>query len=128
MMPPTFVLVFLLSLLVKLQAVEQSALHRNAVCHSVAVGNFRRSQDQYLWVERIDSSMVADNLDCTFLCVGNPKCFSFNMAAYPDSRGRFLCELLSTDKYNARDKLRANSSFHHFSPWVRFFGVHSQCL
>ncbi|KAL9951900.1 hypothetical protein ACROYT_G044643 [Oculina patagonica] len=54
--------------------------------------------------------MVADQFDCAFLCVGEPKCFSFNVAAYPDSKGLYLCELLATDKY------RATATFHHYSP------------
>ena len=64
--------------------------------------------------------MVADQLDCTFLCVGEPKCYSFNMAAYPDSKGLYLCELLVTDKYRATEKFHANATFHYHSPSVRF--------
>ena len=62
--------------------------------------------------------MVEDQFDCTFVCVAEPKCYSFNMAAYPDSKGFYLCELLATDKYRETKKFHANATFHHFSPWV----------
>ncbi|KAL9979540.1 hypothetical protein ACROYT_G017216 [Oculina patagonica] len=39
------------------------------------------------------------------------------MAAYPDSKGILLCELLATDKYRATKKFHANATFHHYSPW-----------
>ena len=94
----------------------------------VSVGNFECNRFYYLLVEKLASSMVADQLDCPFLCVGEPKCYSFNMAAYPaDSRGLYLCELLATDKYRATEKFHANATFHHYSPKVRFFLV-SACL
>jgi len=62
--------------------------------------------------------MVEDQFDCTFLCVAEPKCYSFNMAAYPDSKGLYLCELLATDKYRETEKFHSNATFHHYSPWV----------
>ncbi|KAJ7315453.1 hypothetical protein OS493_038693 [Desmophyllum pertusum] len=84
----------------------------------LSVGEFQRNPFHYLWVKKITSSMVTDQLDCTFLCVGEPKCYSFNMAAYPDSKGLYLCELLATDKYRAINKFHANATFHHYSPSV----------
>ena len=42
------------------------------------------------------------------------------MAAYPDSKGLYLCELLATHKYTEIDKFHANASFHHYGPLVRF--------
>ena len=62
--------------------------------------------------------MVEDQFDCTGLCVAEPKCYSFNMEAYTDSIGVYLCELLATDKYRETKKFHANATFHHFSPWV----------
>ena len=97
---------------------EHSALYRNPT-GDFSVGDFKRNPFHYLWVKNISWSMVVDQLDCTFLCVGEPKCYSFNMAAYPDSKGLYLCELLPTDKYRATKKFHANATFHHYSPWVR---------
>lgn len=49
----------------------------------------------------------------TFLCVCEPNCLSFNIAAYPDVEGIYRCELLATDKYTAKSKFHANAAFHH---------------
>ena len=101
-----------------IHAMERSALYRNPT-GDFSVGDFKRNPFHYLWVKKITLSMVADQLDCTFLCVGEPKCYSFNMAAYPDSKGLYRCELLATDKYRASKQFHANATFHHYSPWVR---------
>ena len=91
-------------------------------------GEFKRDHVHYLWVEILASFMVKDHLDCALLCVDEPKCYSFNMAAYHDLRGNshnllnsndlHLRELLATDKYRATEKLLRNGIFHHFSPKV----------
>ncbi len=112
------VLVFFLSANITMVfAMEDSALYRNPT-GDFSVGDFKRNPFHYLWVKKITSSMVADLLDCTFLCVAEPKCFSFNMAADPDLKGLYLCELLATDKYRATKKFHANATFHHYSPLV----------
>ncbi|KAJ7357607.1 hypothetical protein OS493_024420 [Desmophyllum pertusum] len=98
-----------------MRAMEDSSLYRNPT-GDFFVGDFQRNPVHYLWMKKITSSMVADQLDCTFLCVGEPKCYSFNMAAYPDFKGLYLCELLATDKYRATNKFHANATFHHYSP------------
>ena len=119
-------LVFVLLLFAQFKmvlAMEKSALYRYPT-GDVSVGNFNRNPFHYLWVEKLASSMVTNQMDCTFLCVGEPKCYSFNMAAYPDSKGFYLCELLATDKYRATEKFHANATFHHYSPPVR----HVYCL
>ena len=112
-------LLFFPSLLKLMFAMQNSALYRYPT-GDVANGKFKQNPFHYLWAEKVASSMVADQLDCTFLCVGEPKCYSFNMAAYPDSKGLYLCELLATDKYRATEKFHANATFHHYSPSVRF--------
>ena len=85
-----------------------------------SVGDFKRNPFHYLWVKKITSSMVEDQFDCSFLCVAEPKCYSFNMAVYPDSKGFYLCEMLATDKYRETKKFHANVTFHHYSPSVRY--------
>ena len=103
-----------------MRAMENSALYRNPT-GDFSVGEFAQNSFHYLWVKKITSSKVADQFDCTFLCVGESKCFSFNVAAYPDLKGLYLCELLATDKYRATEKFHANATFHHYSPRVRVF-------
>ena len=94
-----------------------SALYRNPT-GEISLGNFKCDPFYYLWEEKLTSSMVKGQFFCAFLCVGEPRCYSFNVAEYPDSNGLYLCELLVTDKYRATGKLFANATFHHFSPGV----------
>ena len=101
-------------------AMQGSAIYRNPTSH-VYLGNFRRDHFHYLWVEKLTTSMVENGLECTLLCVGEPKCYSLNVAAYPDSKGLYLCELLSTDKYKATENFLANDAFHHQGPLVSFW-------
>ena len=96
---------------------QNSALYRNPT-GEISHGNFKCDPFYYLWEDKVTSSMVKSTFSCVFLCVGEPKCYSFNVAEYPDSNGLYLCELLVTDKYRATGKLFANATFHHFSPWV----------
>ena len=116
----SLILLLLLSpqFLVQTSAIQDSALYRNALA-GFSVGDFEQNPLTYLWVNKLASSMAADQIDCTLLCVGEPKCYSFNMAASPDSKGLYLCELLATDKYRSKTKLYANATFHHYSPKVR---------
>ena len=101
-------------------AIEKSnpSLYRSPI-GDLSFGNFKRNPFHYLWEKNITWSMVIDQLDCTFLCVDEPKCYSINVAAHPDSNGLYLCELLATDKYRATKNFHASATFHHYSPWLR---------
>ena len=112
-------LLFLSSQLMMMYTMENSAPYRNPT-GDFSVGDFKRNDFHYLWAEKITSSMVRDQFDCTFLCVAEPKCYSFNMAAYHDSKGLYLCELLATDKYRETKKFHSNATFHRYSPPVRY--------
>ena len=117
---PLLLVVFLSAHTAMTFAMEKStpSLHRSPT-GDLSFGNFKRNPFHYLWEKNISWSMVIDQLDCTFLCVGEPKCYSINVAAHPDSNGLYLCELLATDKYRATKNFHANATFHHYSPWVR---------
>ena len=110
---------------------QQTALFRDQKRH-VNVGNFKADIQHKLIVTKITSSLVADRFDCTFICVSESTCESFNIAANPDSDGLYVCELLDTDKYRATENdLQVNVAFHHFSPLVScnsFFNHLSQRL
>ena len=98
-------------------ALQQASLFRNQESF-VHHGNFIPDLFNYLSATKITSILVKDDSDCPFECIDDRKCFSFNVAAYPDSQGLYLCELLDTDRYKTTNKLQANASFHHYSPWV----------
>jgi len=93
---------------------DSSALYPNPP-GDLSIGDFKRNPFHYLWAEKITSFMVEDQFDCIFLCVAEAKCYSFNMAAYPDSKGLYLCELLATDKYRKTEAFHSNATFHHYS-------------
>ena len=114
-----FMSFLLIQFIVTINAKRESALFRNAV-GDFSVCDFKQNPFHYLWVKKLTSSMAADQMDCTFLCVGEPKCRSFTMAATPDSQGLYQCELLASDKYGAKTKFHANATFHHYCPKVGF--------
>ena len=58
---------------------------------------------------------VQNDIECGFACLGITSCFSYNLAAFSDLRGKLLCELLPSDKFNNSDKFRDRSLYHHFS-------------
>ena len=69
----------------------------------------------------VDAATVETERKCLLRCVKHYQCFSANIAAFPRPGGHKLCVLLSTDKYSAPEKFRANHSFHHYSIVVTFF-------
>lgn len=107
--------------LVVINAMQNSGLYRNAL-EGFSFGDFEQNPFTYLRVNKLALSMAEDWIDCTFLCLEQPKCYSFNTAVSPDSKGLYLCELLATDKYSSKPKLQANTTFHHYSPKVRISG------
>ena len=79
-------------------------------------GGFHPSFYHSLTATQIAISLSEDKLDCSFACMAEPKCASFNIAVNPGSKGLFLCELLKTDMFHERKKLPSNASYHHYSP------------
>ena len=108
---------FFPSLLELTIAMQGSTFHRSPTSH-ISYGNFRRDAFHYLQAENLTSVMVENESECIFLCVEETKCYSLNLAVYPDSKGLHLCELLATDKYKATKHFLANDTFHHHRPGV----------
>lgn len=82
-------------------------------------GSFKPDLFHHLSTTTIARSYVMDTFDCVFKCMTETTCHSFNFAAYRDSSGLYLCELLANDKYRASEgDLQENGTFHHFSPLV----------
>ncbi|XP_068704304.1 uncharacterized protein [Montipora foliosa] len=81
----------------------------------VSFVNFREDKFSYLNITILGKSQVDRTPQCSLACLETPKCFSYNLAAYPDINGKLLCELLPSDKYNNSDKFMSDESFHHFS-------------
>ena len=96
----------------------QSALfrHQNSI---FSIGNFTRDANCQLAVDSFVFFSTEGPVDCTFNCIGEPQCLSFNIAAHPDPDGLYRCDLLTTDKYRAKEKdFQASDVFHYYSPWV----------
>ena len=68
----------------------------------------------YLNITSVGRNLIQEEDDCAFACLNIPSCFSYNMATFPDVNGKFLCELLASDKYNNSDKFITSKEFHHF--------------
>ncbi len=62
----------------------------------------------------VEATIVETERNCLLRCVKHFQCFSTNIAAFSFPNGTILCVLLSTDKYSAPERFRANHSFHHF--------------
>ena len=69
----------------------------------------------------VEEALVETERKCLLRCVKNYQCLSANTGAFRRQDGNFLCVLLSTDKYSAPKKFRANYSFHHYSIVVSVF-------
>ena len=82
----------------------------------LAYGGFHPYFYYSLTATQIAITFSEDKLDCGCACMNEPKCASFNIAVNPDSNGLFLCELLETDMFHDKGKLRNSVSFHHYSP------------
>ena len=110
-------------------ASQQSALYRD---QQLSFANFKQYREKRLTAEKIKSVFFTDvERNCSFLCVNEPRCFSFNIATYIGSRGLHLCELLATDEYRAKNMLQTNVSFNHWSPLVsstESFHFHFDCI
>ena len=76
---------------------------------------FECHQFHYLNVAHLEARSVDDNMDCSFACLQNALCVSFNVAVLPDIKGRRWCELLPFTSYNETEKLTAHHQSHHYS-------------
>ena len=83
--------------------------------HSLRQDVFIKDEYHYLNLSKVGTFTVYDSLDCTFECLGNPSCLSFNLAASKGADGKLRCELLSSEKYSSPEEYKRNESFHHFS-------------
>ncbi|KAJ7377089.1 hypothetical protein OS493_030683 [Desmophyllum pertusum] len=90
------------------------ALKRDAG-DGVAYANFAAHKFRYLNLAPLISALVTEHRECAKLCVDHSSCFSTNLAATRDNKGRIKCELLPSDKYNNSNKLLDSAVFHHLS-------------
>ena len=113
-----FACLFIVHVLSVQQVNQAKGLKRDAI-FGINYVNFVADMFHYLNVGKVGSALVTKLSECTFKCLKEVSCFSFNLAASPDGDGKLWCELLATDKYNASDKFQVNESSHHYSIYVR---------
>ena len=82
----------------------------------VSYANFAAHKFQHLQGSLLNASCeVIRAQECTFACVTNAPCVSFNVALSPNDNGKLRCELLSEDMFRSPDKLKDSQQFHHYS-------------
>ena len=111
-----FLIVCLVILVIKVTAQQQESLYRGSE-HRHA--NFVKHPRTFLDVSPIAIKRVHDALYCAFNCLRKGRCFSFNVAVFPDADGKYECQLLATDKCNSSDNLKSTKEFNHHSILVR---------
>ena len=91
-------------------------LKRSRSQHGVSYANFVVHKFQHLQGSVLDSSCEVNRAtECSFACVSNAPCLSFNVALSPTENGKFRCQLLTEDKFRSPDKLIVSQHFHHYS-------------
>ena len=95
------------------------AVSRKGITQKFEFVNFKQDKFSFLNITALAKRVVKDSLSCVFSCLDNLACFSFNLAAFPDKAGKFVCEILSSDKYNNSENFLPSKSLHHFSIVVR---------
>ena len=63
----------------------------------------------------IESRTVYGEQDCISACTESSQCRSLNFRTVPGANGKFLCQLLDTDKFNLSESFNASLDFHHHS-------------
>ena len=88
-----------------------------------SLANFVQHSFHYLNATKVGSHFVHEVEACHFACVGEFSCASFNVAALPDIKGHFVCELLASDKYKSTNHFMPHQDYHHHSIHVRLTPV-----
>ena len=63
----------------------------------------------------IESRAVYGEQDCIAGCTESSQCRSLNFRTVPGANGKFLCQLLDTDKFNLSESFNASLDFLHHS-------------
>lgn len=79
------------------------------------IAKFESRISYYLDITSLETIFVDDNMDCSFACVKNALCVSFNLAVLADDKGNHRCDLLPTTSYNNEGKFFVDHHFHHFT-------------
>ena len=87
-----------------------------------AYGNPVAFHGQMLSSAPIDFKEVVDDTECFQACVEDSRCRSTNLKLVEEQSGKFLCQLLDTDKFTSPEAFNGSSDFHHYSFTVSLTG------
>lgn len=87
-----------------------------------AYGNPVAFHGQMLSSAPIDSKEVVDDTECFQACVKDSRCRSTNLKLVEEQSGKFICQLLDTDKFTSPEVFNGSSEFHHYSFTVSLTG------
>ena len=90
-------------------------LNLQRVIPEVITASFEIRLFHYLHISALEKRHVVEPIDCSFACLQNVFCVSFNAAAVADGKGKYWCELLSSNIHSDCAKLAANYQSHHYS-------------
>ncbi len=69
----------------------------------------------YLNITPVQRTFVGEFIDCSFACLRNVLCASFNVAVFASDGGKRWCELLPSNSHNNVAKLTEKQQSHHYS-------------
>ncbi|KAK3736067.1 hypothetical protein QZH41_008642 [Actinostola sp. cb2023] len=79
-------------------------------------------QNKYLSFTPIKVLQLKKKEACLLRCIADLNCGSLNVVNwFPDSNGKYKCELLNTTVHNVPSKQTSNDNFHHFA-------IQTKCL
>ena len=90
-------------------------LNLQRVIPEVITASFELRLFHYLHISALEKRHVVEPIDCSFACLRNAFCVSLNVAAVADGKGKYWCELLSSNIHSDAAKLAANYQSHHYS-------------
>ena len=87
---------------------------------------FESRSFHYLNITRLEATFVDDKLDCSFACLQNNFCVSFNVAVFADDKAKLWCELLPSTRHNNSVWLTSHNESHHYSVQVSNVWVYNR--
>lgn len=92
-----------------------------ANCQSFRRSNFRGSFVHFVGnpFTKLNASVltklqVSSLGECTFECINSPECFSVNFGNQA-KEGKYICELMNTDRFTQPGKFSISQDFHHYN-------------
>ncbi|KAL9962276.1 hypothetical protein ACROYT_G031363 [Oculina patagonica] len=63
----------------------------------------------------MENRTVVDEDECIAACTEDLKCRSVNFKTIPEKSGKYICQLLDTEKFTSFNEFSESLDFHHYS-------------